>query len=349
MKVEFFLGANSGDGFYSLYDEFACSRGDRLYLIKGGPGCGKSTFMKKLAARAEALGYDVEYILCSGDPDSLDGVYLPALKLGFADATAPHIIEPRMFGVDSCYVNLGQFCSWSQGGLISEYTEKYRQIYKAAYAYLSAAKALRKMQIPGLISENDIKSVQKRAESALRREFGEQRSALKAGITAKRFIRGVSCVGETCLTGTVNALCKRVYLVDDRLGLADIYLKRIVDGVTQRGENAIVCPSPLCCDELDAVLLPEHGLGFVSASVMQAKRPWRHARLDALIPCDVLKAHKSELKRAEKLYAAALDGGIEYLKKAKEYHDLLEAEYKPLVDFEALSSFTDDVIDKLIK
>lgn len=48
MSVRFFLGANSGDGFYSLYDNFACAPGDRLHLIKAGPGCGKSTFMKSL-------------------------------------------------------------------------------------------------------------------------------------------------------------------------------------------------------------------------------------------------------------------------------------------------------------
>ena len=62
MSVRFFLGANSGDGFYSLYDNFACAPGDRLHLIKAGPGCGKSTFMKKLASRAEEQGFTVEYL-----------------------------------------------------------------------------------------------------------------------------------------------------------------------------------------------------------------------------------------------------------------------------------------------
>ena len=40
---------------------------------------------------AEKKGLEVEYILCSGDPDSLDGVYIPALRLGYADGTAPHL------------------------------------------------------------------------------------------------------------------------------------------------------------------------------------------------------------------------------------------------------------------
>lgn len=348
MSVQFFLGSNSGDGFYSLYDSFACAPGDRLYLIKAGPGCGKSTFMKKLASKAEEQGFTVEYILCSGDPESLDGIYIPALHLGFADATAPHILEPRLFAVDSCYVNLGQFCADIESEKIREYTAKYRRMYKTAYGFLSAAKTIKKVQIPELISDNDIVLAESRAESALLREFGKKRGSAHAGSITKRFIRGISCMGEICLSGTVNMLCKRIYLVDDRLGLANAYLKRIARGVAERGENAIVCPSPLCPDELDAVLLPNHALGFVSASVMQVNDPWRHVRLDALVATDIVRAHRSELKAREKQYRSLLDCGIGYLKQAKKYHDLLEGEYKPHVDFTALTEFTEREMTKLI-
>lgn len=349
MSVRFFLGANSGNGFYSLYDEFACSDGDRLYLIKGGPGCGKSTFMKALAARAEERGYSVEYILCSGDPDSLDGVYIPELRLGFADATAPHVLEPRLFASDSCYVNLGQFCSWQSSGMAAEYSASYKQMYKAAYAFLSAAKEIRNVRILGLFDKNAIESVQNRADSALRRELGEKRSYASKGHITKRFISCISCMGEVCLTDTAIKLCKRIYIVDDRFCLADAYLKRIADGVAKRGIDAIVCPCPLCPDELEAVLLPEHSLGFVSANAMQLEKPWRHVRLDALVPCEASSAHRAEIKQRERLYKALLEGGIGYLAQAKKYHDLLEAEYKPLIDFTALSEFTENEATRLIK
>lgn len=348
MSVRFFLGANSGDGFYSLYDNFANAPGDRLHLIKAGPGCGKSTFMKKLASRAEEQGFTVEYILCSGDPESLDGIYIPALHLGFADATAPHILEPRLFAVDSCYVNLGQFCAALESEIINEYTAKYRRMYKAAYGFLSAAKTIQKVQVPELISNNDIIPAEKRAESALLRELGKKRGSLREGCITRRFIRGISCMGEVCLSGTVNKLCKRIYLVDDKLGLADAYLKHIANGIAERGENSIICPSPLCPDELDAVLLPNHALGFVSASAMQVKDPWRHVRLDALVAPETVRAHRAELKALEKQHRSLLDGGIGYLKQAKKYHDLLEAEYKPYVDFAALTDFTEREIARLI-
>ena len=89
--TRWFLGANSAEGFRSLYEDFCRGEGDFLRIIKGGPGCGKSSFMRHIGEAAEKKGLEVEYILCSGDPDSLDGVYIPALRLGYADGTAPHI------------------------------------------------------------------------------------------------------------------------------------------------------------------------------------------------------------------------------------------------------------------
>ena len=77
----FFLAANSGQGFTSLYDGFP-GEGQFLHIIKGGPGTGKSGFMRRIREAAQARGLDTVSILCSGDPDSLDGLLVPALGLG---------------------------------------------------------------------------------------------------------------------------------------------------------------------------------------------------------------------------------------------------------------------------
>lgn len=349
MSVNYFLGANSCQGFYSLYDEFCSAEGDFMHLIKAGPGGGKSGFMRKIAKAAEDRGLEVEYILCSGDPDSLDGVYIPRLQLGYLDATAPHVTEPRFFGYDSCYVNLGRFFSTSSDEKIREYTEKYQAMYKSAYAFLSAAGSVKRVGIPELISEKTIERIKNKARSAFVRELGSQRSLSAGGRVRRRFIRCISCKGELCLSESIQELCKRIYLLDDRCGLADIYLKEISDIACGRCGEVILCPSPLCPELLDAVLLPEYGLGFVAASAADIKKPWRHIRLDALIPAENLKQHRPELRRSEKLYSSLISEGIGWLKKAKEYHDLLEKAYNPHVDFEALNAFCDSEIERIFK
>ncbi len=55
MEISYFLGANSKDGFASLYSGFAAGEGDRLHIIKGGPGTGKSGLMR--ARRRSGRGW----------------------------------------------------------------------------------------------------------------------------------------------------------------------------------------------------------------------------------------------------------------------------------------------------
>ena len=90
-QVRFYLGANSPTGFYSLYDQLLDpAEAADIVILKGGPGCGKSSLMRRVAKAVEGRGLDVEYIQCSGDPDSLDAVVFPALKTAIVDGTAPH-------------------------------------------------------------------------------------------------------------------------------------------------------------------------------------------------------------------------------------------------------------------
>ena len=90
-EARFFLGANAPGGFRSLYDHFTDPATDHLYIIKSGPGSGKSTFMKTVGRAVHEAGHSVEYIHCSGDPDSLDGVYFPDFHTGYVDGTSPHV------------------------------------------------------------------------------------------------------------------------------------------------------------------------------------------------------------------------------------------------------------------
>ena len=88
----FFAGSNSGKGFYSLFDNIMGPEAKRIYLLKGGPGTGKSSFMRFIADAVGELGHEQERFFCSSDPQALDAVAFPALGIALVDATAPHQI-----------------------------------------------------------------------------------------------------------------------------------------------------------------------------------------------------------------------------------------------------------------
>ena len=48
-SIDFFLGATTPAGFKGYFEPLRHEPGMQMYLIKSGPGCGKSTLMKRLA------------------------------------------------------------------------------------------------------------------------------------------------------------------------------------------------------------------------------------------------------------------------------------------------------------
>lgn len=85
----YFLGNNSGYGFCNLYENELKTK-EKTVLLKGGAGTGKSSILKKIAMKAKSLGLDYELWFCSGDPQSLDGVFVKEKNIAVVDATFPH-------------------------------------------------------------------------------------------------------------------------------------------------------------------------------------------------------------------------------------------------------------------
>lgn len=126
-KIQYFLGGNTPSGFYSLYHQLSDPERMRaLYIIKSGPGSGKSTLMRRVERHAQAMGLETEEVLCSGDPDSLDAVILPQLGAAVVDGTAPQGVVPEVHDEGQgpyfffekkkypkeTFVRKTAFCSW---------------------------------------------------------------------------------------------------------------------------------------------------------------------------------------------------------------------------------------------
>ncbi|MBE7016376.1 MAG: hypothetical protein E7417_06145 [Ruminococcaceae bacterium] len=92
-----FFGASTPDGSVNYIEGLTEDIKNRYY-IKGRPGTGKSTFLKKLAFAAEKNGYDTEVYYCSFDRKSLDMVIIRDLSVAVFDSTAPHEVFPSRSG-----------------------------------------------------------------------------------------------------------------------------------------------------------------------------------------------------------------------------------------------------------
>ncbi len=334
----YFLGANSRHGFYSLYDSFPdFAAGEFLRVIKGGPGCGKSTLMRRIGSAAEAAGLEVEYILCSGDPDSLDAVRIPALGAAYVDGTAPHVIEAGLPGAASDYLDMSRFLDKTAlrglRGELEALNRQYKALYASAYDLLNAGAALLPRNRPGLWGARELEKLDKKVSALAAREL---RSQDKSPKTLRRFLSAYSCKGRLTLTETLAAGGYRVCLLDNGLGMAPAFLERMAASAAARGYDRVLCPDPLEPEKLEALLLPEAELAFLAAAEALPAgidAPWRHLRLDALAEKACVAESRAALRRQRKDSALVLDHALSALAEAKALHDTLEALYRPHVDF----------------
>ncbi|MBE7039839.1 MAG: hypothetical protein E7398_03855 [Ruminococcaceae bacterium] len=93
-SIDRFLGAATAFGAVD-YIEDLTENINKRYFIKGRPGTGKSTFMKKIVKEANMRGYDTECYHCAFDPKSLDMVIIRELSICIFDSTAPHEHFPK--------------------------------------------------------------------------------------------------------------------------------------------------------------------------------------------------------------------------------------------------------------
>ena len=347
-RVRFFLGSNSSHGFYSLYDHLIDPKQAKaIYILKGGPGCGKSTLMRRIGTRAEEMGEQVEYIHCSGDPESLDGIVLHGAKTAIVDGTAPHVIEPSYPGVVDNYVNLGD--CYNKDGLaavsseIMNCTADYKECYKRAYRCLNAAEKIAKDSRIFLTTQSLEEKIVKRASGILNREV--RNSGHGTGRITPRFLGGITHQGQVTFYATALVLCKRTYILEDSYGLSHLMLNHILAGLTQSEYDVIACHCPIFPDRLEHLIIPELSLAFLSCPPDRPcrKRPYRKIRMDAMIEPDLIRQSKTRLRFSRKISAALIDEAVDALTQAKTMHDDLEALYNPHVDFKQVYHIADEL------
>ena len=339
----FFAASNSCLGFRNYYgDLFTDTRTDRLYIIKGGPGTGKSHFMKVVARHARNRGYAVTEYACSSDPASLDGLMLTrdgSPTLGFLDGTAPHVFEPAFPGCDGDYLPLPPFLD--REGLAAQAPTLYALKAASASHY---AQAYRLLKAAALLREDR----RERAAALLTRQPEGRTTALLReiprapgpGIVRRRFLEGVTPKGCLCLWDTVKTDCRRVIALRDSYGLAASLLEGLLEGALERGQEVYACYDPVEPQRLRHLLLPGCSLAFVTQSREALPlTPTRTVHPDAMLDKGALARERPLLRLKQLTENSLLEDAVSAIAAAHALHDRMEAIYKPHIDLTAMEDW----------
>lgn len=353
-----FPGSNSAYGFYSFYDQIIEDDAARIFVIKGGPGVGKSTFMTTIAREMMRLGYDVEYHCCSADPESVDGIVIPSLNIACIDGTAPHIVDPKNPGAVDEIIHLGEF--WNEEGMIArreailKANREIKRLYRSAYRYLAAAKLFID-EIEHYYRDNnalDTAGLDKLALALIEEIFGG--TVCAAGQKRRErhlFATAITPDGPVSYLDSIVGENFKRYIIsgDDGTGKNEL-IARIKDAAFMHGYYVEVYHCALDPLKIDHVIIPQLNIAVLNSVTPHILEPTGGDRLiktDAFVknPGGLLEKERDQARR---LYEDSFNTAIGYLARARAVHHELETYYIPNMRFEEIDNQAQAVLEKIM-
>ena len=342
-----FAASNSGKGFFSFYEDvFNRASIERRYLIKGGPGTGKSHLLRAVADYATAGGRRVEHYRCSSDPDSLDGIVIDG-KIAVLDATAPHAVEPDLPGARDEIVNLGAF--WDAEALaahnakIAALTESKRACYRRAYRFLEACDGVygvnRALMLP-LVKHEKLQRTVERRLGEIPRGRG---ASILPGLTD-----AVGMKGSVHLD-SYEVLAKKLYIIEDCHDTGTLFLRALLTGGLQRACAMRVSYHPIHVGEPDAVYFSDTGDCFmIGKGSAPDGKDVTHINMKRFVDTEGVRGIRTKLRMNGRLYDALLGSAEEALREAGEHHFALEQIYVACMDFDAQNRFVRSFCERIL-
>lgn len=355
--INYYAGGNTARGFYSLYEE--CLEGlDRIFILKGGPGTGKSTVMKDIGTKWVEKGFDIEFLHCSSDNNSIDGVIIPSLKVGVVDGTAPHVIEPKAPGAVEEYVNLGE--AWDseklalQKSRIIDLTKQISTAFNTAYSNFVEALKIHDDWEKIYIESMDFNEANKLTEKLVE-SFFESMSLNKKASIKHRFLGAATPKGAIDFVPNLTEDIPKRFFLKGRPGSGkSTMLKKIAKEGEERGFDVEIYHCGFDPYSLDMLIFRELGIAIFDSTAPHEYFPSRQG--DEIIDLygTVIKAGTDEIF-ANKIevyannYKQKMSEAISYLAEAKGLRDELESIYIDAMDFSVVTSFKEKIIEEIEK
>lgn len=347
-----FLGSAGAGCFVNHFDSLLPpeSEGWYTYILKGGPGTGKSTLMKQLARSMEKHDIPCERVFCASDPDSLDAVVFPCLTAAVVDGTAPHEMEPAYPGVDGEIVNLGLWQSdvlQANGEKIRALTDKNRDLHRKSRGYLEVCFSLYRRAAALERQCLNTEKIKRYAARLGARYFDAP--AAERGKTHVRLMEAVTPKGFLFAADYAAALCPKAVILHDEFGSAAAELtEALAEAALQCGWNVTQSPS-LFGEGIRHLIVPELGFGcFTSDRLCTADIPnARHIHAARFTDAAKHSRCREKLKFLGKSAWEMLEEACLTLQEAGEVHNELEALYAAAMDFDAVGQITEELFQKL--
>lgn len=345
-----FPGGNTSKGFFSYFDHIINRKdANKFIILKGGPGTGKSSMMRKIGVYMQEKGYDVEYHHCASDRESIDSMMIPKLKIALVDGTAPHVTDPKYPGAIDMIINLGEY--WNSKGLeenreeIIKVIDRNSKYYKSAYKYFGAAMLIQEDTIWKMEEAMDFGRLNVLAYDLIKEILNDSPVVEKTGKERHLFGSAYTPTGWAEHTDTLLKDIDRTYYIKGEIGTGKTTLmKKIYQEATQRGFDVEVFHTPLIPEKIETTIIKDLNIAL---SIMDAAKNKNYKVIDLseYIKKEVYNNYKDSIEDNKKVYENLISIAIEKLAGAKKNHDLMEAQYIPNMNYDEINKVRDKIVE----
>ncbi|QSZ28123.1 ATPase [Aceticella autotrophica] len=341
-----FIGCNTAEGFYSFFDFLTNPEDANIIILKGGPGHGKSTFIRSIGEELISKGYDIELQFCSFDCNSLDALALPSHRFAIVATTGHHVKDPRYAGVVEEIINLGEYLCVegviNHKRTIIEINNEIEEIFRRTYRYLSAAKLMRK-NIEDVNSRlQDFAKVNLAAKDILAKTLERREVADHVGYERHLFASSITPEGYCTYIDTLIK-GKEIYKIlgDWGTGKTTI-LKKIGEDARAKGLGVEYYHHPLDAEKIEHLIIPKLNTAFITTDDISDEKCRASYNLNAYLKDIEYLEEKNEMEDL-------INSAVENLKKARKLHEKLENYYIPNMDFEGIDKCREKVLQKILE
>lgn len=309
----------------------------RVYILKGAPGTGKSTFIRFIGGSMAERGYEVEYWVSALDAFNPEGVHIPQLDTAVVNGSGTACLEPRYPNVTEYLVNLGEYLDkdavQEQALKIIGHIQGQEKGHKEAIAYLQKAGEAYRQIKKGHVSHLNMGRLYELA--------GEIYGAATIPLDKEKhyFASAMTAGGYVNYVGEISKGCRERFILTGPAGSGkSTILAEIARLGTEKGHNVEYFHSGLDPESLLMIILPAFRTAVIDAGELRPdpRIGDKVINTEALL-CDFdPEKARTVYSAVKRNYEALLGRAQEELEKAREELKALKGLYAGTMDFTSL-------------